>query len=137
MLVIMWSMILLPFLVGKLMCWTRLKFSRISWYRFWGLDGSLTLMFVSPANIIVHVNIDTNIDSIVSILPSHSNFSICQLDWSIIPGKMDDFLYFPFISGHNCSIVVSSLFKSSHIFKSSSSFRYVPTPPPRFCSLSL
>ena len=38
------------------------------------------------------------------------------------------------ISGHNCSSIVLSLFKSSCFLKSSSSFRYISTPPPHFCS---
>ena len=44
---------------------------------------------------------------------------------------------FSLISSHNCSIVISSLFKSSRILKSSTSFWYAPTPSPRFCSLFL
>ena len=71
------------------------KFSRISWYHFWSFDGSFALMFVSPANIIVPVNVDAIIDSIVSILSNHSIFSsICGLGCYTIPSKIDEFLFF-------------------------------------------
>ena len=71
-------MILVPFLVGISMHWTRLTFSINYWYRFWGPDGSFTLMLVYPANKIVPVNVDTIIDGIVSISSSRSTFSsIC------------------------------------------------------------
>ena len=59
-----------------------MKFSRISWYRFYGLDGSFTLTFVSSANIIVPGNVDEIIDRIVSILSCHFTFSsIYGLGW--------------------------------------------------------
>ena len=67
-------MVLVPLFVGKLMCWTRLMFSKISLHRFCCLDGAFTLMFVSPADIVVPVIVDTFTDSMVSILPRHSIF---------------------------------------------------------------
>ena len=69
-----WSMILVPLFVGKLMCWTRLMFSKSSWYRFCCRDGLFTLMFVSPANIVVPVIVDTFTDGMVSILSRYSIF---------------------------------------------------------------
>ena len=69
--VMMWSIVFVLFFVGNCVCWG--KFCNNSVYHFLilKLKSSLMLILVSPVNIIVPVNVEVIIDSIVSILFSH------------------------------------------------------------------
>ena len=69
----MWSIVFVLFFVGNCVCWG--KFCNNSVYHFLILKSSLMLILVSPVNIIVPVNVEVIIDSIVSILFSHTVLS--------------------------------------------------------------